>query len=156
RMILQQIQFEEPRPPRQLNDKIPRHLETITLKCLAKEPARRYTTAAAVAADLRRHLKGEPIEACPVGRLERCWRWCKRNPRVAGLLGLVVLLLATVVVGSVVATFKVIRERDAAQVAGWKAEKSAQEAKEQRDAAMISESKAEESARDAKQKLALA
>ena len=85
RMVLQQILNEEPRPPRRLNDKIPRDLETITLKCLAKEPARRYETAGALAADLRRYLRGEPILARPLNRLERLWRWAKRNPRVAAL-----------------------------------------------------------------------
>src|SRR5262249_13892873 len=58
RMVLQQILSEEPRPPRRLNDRVPRDLETITLKCLAKEPGRRYATAADLTADLRRHLNG--------------------------------------------------------------------------------------------------
>src|ERR671934_189317 len=65
RMVLQQILGEEPRSPRRLNDRIPRDLETITLKCLAKEPGRRYATAAGLAADLRRLLAGEPIVARP-------------------------------------------------------------------------------------------
>src|SRR5439155_24675612 len=107
RMVLQQIQAEEPRPPRRLNDKIPRDLETVTLKCLAKEPGRRYATAGEVAAELRRQLRGEPIQARPVSHLERCWRWSKRNPRVAGLLSLVALLLAIVAVGSVLAMVQI-------------------------------------------------
>jgi serine/threonine protein kinase/tetratricopeptide (TPR) repeat protein len=115
RMVMEQIQFEEPRPPRRLNDKIPRDLETIALKCMAKEPGRRYATGGEVAADLRHYLNGEPIRARPVGRLERSWRWAKRNPRVAGLLGLVVLLVATVVVGSLAAAFQIGQERDAAK-----------------------------------------
>jgi serine/threonine protein kinase/tetratricopeptide (TPR) repeat protein len=114
RMVLEQIQLEEPRAPRRLNDKIPRDLETITLKCMAKEPGRRYATAGEVAADLHRFLKSEPIRARPVGRLERCWRWSKRNPRVAGLLSLVMVLLATLVVGSVVAAIQISHERDTA------------------------------------------
>jgi serine/threonine protein kinase/tetratricopeptide (TPR) repeat protein len=115
RMVLQQIQCEEPRPPRRLNDKIPRDLETITLKCMAKEPGRRYASAGELAEDLRRQLNGEPIQARPVGRLERSWRWCKRNPRVAVLLGLVVLLVATVVGGALAATVVIGHERDLAQ-----------------------------------------
>jgi serine/threonine protein kinase/tetratricopeptide (TPR) repeat protein len=115
RMILQQIQFEEPRPPRRLNDKIPRDLETITLKCLTKEPPRRYATAAAVAADLRRHLKGEPIEARPVGMPERCWRWSKRNPGMASLMAVVAVLIATVVFGSLAAAIRISRESEAAK-----------------------------------------
>jgi serine/threonine protein kinase len=113
RMVLQQILTEEPRPPRRLNDKIPRDLETITLKCLAKEPGRRYETAGALAADLRRYLAGEPILARPVSRPERLWRWAKRNPRVASLSAVIVLLALTLTVGSVVALIIIDRERDA-------------------------------------------
>jgi WD40 repeat protein/serine/threonine protein kinase len=92
-MLLHKVLHEEPQPPRKLNDKVPRDLETICLKCLAKEPSRRYATARALAEDLRRHLKGEPIEARPVGRVERFGRWCQRNPAVASLLGAVALSL---------------------------------------------------------------
>jgi hypothetical protein len=84
--LLLQVLHDEPRPPRQLNDKIPRDLETICLKSMAKPPARRYTTAGELADDLRRYLKGEPIQARPIGGIERLWRWCKRNPVAAGLL----------------------------------------------------------------------
>jgi WD40 repeat protein/tRNA A-37 threonylcarbamoyl transferase component Bud32 len=93
RMLLHQVLRDEPKPPRRLNDQIPRDLETICLKAMAKEPARRYQTARALADDLRRYLKGEPIHARPVGRLERGGRWCRRNPVVAGLTAAVVLLL---------------------------------------------------------------
>jgi WD40 repeat protein len=86
-MIVHQVLREEPHPPRRLNDKIPRDLETICLKALAKEPPRRYATAAEMARDLRRFLAGEPIQARPVGRLERGWRWCGRNPALAAAVG---------------------------------------------------------------------
>jgi len=85
-MLLLQVLHDEPRPPRQLNDKVPRDLETVCLKALAKAPARRYATAQELADDLRRFLRGEPIRARPVGRLERLGRWCLRNPVAAGLL----------------------------------------------------------------------
>src|SRR5262249_45239013 len=93
RMLLYQVLHDEPRAPRKVNDKIPRDLETICLKAMAKEPSRRYATAKALADDLRRWLAGEPILARPVGRLEKAWRWCRRNRAVASLLTAVFLLL---------------------------------------------------------------
>ncbi len=86
RMLILQVLEDEPRPPRQLNDKIPRDLETICLKAMAKSPARRYTTAQELADDLRRYLGGEPIRARPIGRIERLRHWCRRNPVAASLL----------------------------------------------------------------------
>ncbi|HEV3258586.1 MAG TPA: protein kinase [Gemmataceae bacterium] len=86
RMLLLQVLNDEPRPPRQLNDKIPRDLETICLKAMAKAPARRYAGARELADDLRRYLAGEPIRARPVRPAERLWRWCRRNPVPASLL----------------------------------------------------------------------
>jgi tRNA A-37 threonylcarbamoyl transferase component Bud32 len=92
-MLLHQVLREEPRPPRKVNDKIPRDLETICLKCLQKETGKRYATAAELAADLRRYLAGEPVVARPVGRWEKVAKWVRRNPVVAGLMTAVVLVL---------------------------------------------------------------
>src|SRR5262249_14521835 len=84
RMLLWQVLHEEPRLPRKLNDRIPRDLETICLKAMAKEPGRRYQSAGALADDLRRFLKREPIQARPVGRLERAVKWAGGRPGLAG------------------------------------------------------------------------
>jgi serine/threonine protein kinase len=85
-MLLLQVLNDEPRPPRHLNDKVPRDLEIICLKAMAKAPGRRYGTAQELADDLHRFLRGEPIRARPVSRRERLWQWCRRNPLAAGLL----------------------------------------------------------------------
>jgi serine/threonine protein kinase len=77
---------EEPVPPARLRPKVPADLQTICLKCLQKNPAARYASAAALADDLSRYLDGEPILARPISRPERVWRWCRRNPVPASLL----------------------------------------------------------------------
>ncbi len=91
---LHQVLTEEPVPPRQLQSQTPRDLETICLKCLHKEPGKRYPTAEELAEDLRRFQAGEVIAARPAGRLERGWRWCQRNPTLAGALAAVLLTFA--------------------------------------------------------------
>src|SRR5262249_53948592 len=91
RMLILQVLRDDPRPPRQLNDKVPRDLETICLKAMARESAKRYASAGELAADLRRWRDGEPIKARPVGRAERLVRWCRRNPVAAGLIVAVTL-----------------------------------------------------------------
>ena len=89
RMILYQILNDDPKAPRDLNDLIPRELETITLKVMAKEPNRRYASAGELAADVKRWLSGEPILARPVGFWERAWRWWRRDP--VWSMGLIIL-----------------------------------------------------------------
>ena len=93
---------QEPVPPTRLQPKVPTDLATICLKALQKDPAKRFPDAAAMAADLRSFLDGEPIVARPVGAPERLWRWCKRNPRVAGLAAAVVLMGLAITAGSAV------------------------------------------------------
>ena len=100
-MILHQVLREEPRPPRKLNDKIPRDLETICLKAMAKLPGRRYATARELADDLRRYLQGEPIRARPVSAVERILKWVRRRPAAAVLAAFVVLVLIGGAVGGV-------------------------------------------------------
>jgi formylglycine-generating enzyme required for sulfatase activity len=82
-----QVCQDEPVPPRELNGKVPADVETICLKCLQKDPARRYATAGALAAELGRWLAGEPIAARPAGGLERAVKWARRRPTLAVLVG---------------------------------------------------------------------
>ncbi len=94
RLLLLQVLEDDPRPPRKLEPRIPKDLETICLKAMAKALGRRYQTAAQLAEDLRRFERGEPIAARPVGHAERLWRWCRRYPAAA-------ILFAAVLLGSV-------------------------------------------------------
>ncbi len=98
---IMQVIREEPIPPRQIQSRLPVDLETICLKALQKEPDKRYASCAAMADDLARFLRGEPIAARPVGNTERIWRWCRRNPLVASLSAAAVAgLLAVALVSS--------------------------------------------------------
>lgn len=99
---LMQVIEREPVAPRSLNPKLPQDLETICLKCLEKEPAKRYESAVALSDELGRYLKGEPILARPVRTHERAIRWCGRNPLVSSLCAAILFLL----VGGTVVSMK--------------------------------------------------
>jgi serine/threonine protein kinase len=108
--LIEKVLHEPPLAPRKIDPHIPRDLETIVLKCLAKEPAERYTTAEVLAEDLRRFLADRPIKARRTPWHERTWRWCRRNPALACLLAAVALLLSLVAVISTVASFQLRSE----------------------------------------------
>jgi WD40 repeat protein len=132
---LLQVLEGEPPPPHSLNAAVDRELETVCLKCLERDPARRYESAAALADDLERWLKGEPISARAVSTPERLWRWCRRNPAAVALVAFLVLLAA--------ASFLV--------ALGWRADRDIARANEAR--ALEQQERAEEAERDKTEKL---
>jgi formylglycine-generating enzyme required for sulfatase activity len=97
-VVLVSVLSEEPVPPSRLGVKVPRDLETVCLKCLRKEPVRRYASAEALADDLRRFQAGEPVQARPTGHLERTVKWAKRRPALAALLGVTLVALVALAV----------------------------------------------------------
>jgi WD40 repeat protein len=145
-----QVVADEPVPPRQLQSQTPRDLETICLKCLQKEPAKRYGGAQALAEDLCRFMAREPIRARAVGKPERLWRWCRRNPAVAALSAVVAV---SVLVGAGVAAFFAVEANTERQLAvdnarranakaieaSRHAEQARQETQRARDAKLLSD-----------------
>jgi ABC-type nitrate/sulfonate/bicarbonate transport system substrate-binding protein/predicted Ser/Thr protein kinase len=93
--LLEYIRHREPVAPRRLHKRVPRDLENICLKCLAKEPDRRYATAEDLARDLENFLAGRPVNARPVGALAKAWRHVRRRPVIAGLTAAVAVMAAT-------------------------------------------------------------
>jgi WD40 repeat protein len=120
---LRQVAECEPTPPSSINPKVPRDLEIICLKCLEKQPAKRYTSAAELADRLQLFVEDKPIPDRKVGHVERAWRWSRRNPLVAALIAGILLASALGVNG--VAFY------------GFKANKNAKIAEEQRDHAQL-------------------
>lgn len=120
-------------PPRRLQPGIPLDLDTICMKCLRKNPAERYETARQLAEDLQRFLEGRPIMARPLGRVQRIYRWCKRNRLPAALLGGIMVLVSSLVALAV--TFAIMQKdlRQKAEAAAMLSKQAAQEASNEGD-----------------------
>jgi serine/threonine-protein kinase len=99
---LEQVRSADPVLPRQLQPGLPRDVETICLKCLSKDPARRYATAAALADDIDRFLQGRPILARPVSATERLAKWVRRRPATAASLGVAALAVVALFAGGLI------------------------------------------------------
>jgi WD40 repeat protein/ribosomal protein S27E len=110
RMLIHQVIHDPAPSPRKLNGNVRKDLETITLKCLEKDPSSRYATARDLTSDLRRFLAGETITARPASQIERAWRWVKRRPASAALLG---LLTAVAIIAPMAATRQAALRRTA-------------------------------------------
>jgi len=104
--VLRQVRETDPPRPASIVPGLDRSLETICLKCLEKDPGRRYTSGEALADDLDRWLKGEPIAARPVGRLQKTWLWVRRNPALATACGLAAAGLVAVAMASSIAALQ--------------------------------------------------
>lgn len=146
RMLVHQVIHDPPPSPRKLDASTPQDLETITLKCLEKDPDRRFREATDLASDLRRYLAGEPILSRPVGFVERAGRWVLRNPALATAIAAVAL---TLVLGSTVSLVLAARARAALASES----QSRAEAEAQRTAAINASELAAARERDAQRNL---
>lgn len=109
-----QVLKQEPVPVRQLNAAVPSDLETICLKCLQKDPAKRYDSAGALADDLGRWLQGDPIQARPISRLEKSVRWFRKNPAIASAVAVSFIALGVIVAILYSANNRLTQQRDLA------------------------------------------
>jgi tetratricopeptide (TPR) repeat protein len=148
---LVQVVAQEPVPPRRLNPQVPRDLETICLKCLRKDPSRRYASARELADDLARFQRGEPIKARPVGILEHGWRWCRRNPAVTGATAAAVLLLVFGLVGMTTLYLNAEHQRDLAERERRRADDERESARRAAEEAKRQKKEADDQRREARE-----
>jgi tetratricopeptide (TPR) repeat protein len=130
------LRTQDPLSPQRLRPKLPRDLETICLKCLHKEPRKRYVSAQALADDLRRFLTGEPIRARPVSCWERSLKWARRRPAAAALVAVTGTAILVVALLVSVYTVRLCEQRNLAESRQKDAERSAEEARAQRGRAL--------------------
>ena len=147
------VREHEPEPPRKLDDSVSLDLQTICLKCLSKAPDQRYASCQHLADELARWLKGEPIEARPIGVLERGWRWCRRKPAVASLslLSLAALLLMLIAAVSVIRHARTRTDLEHAEQARRETEAQRDIANQEAEKARTQEQLATARAREAEQ-----
>jgi WD40 repeat protein len=122
--VLRAVAEREPAAPRRINPRADRDLETVCLKCLDKEPRRRYGSAEALAEDLERWLRGEPILARRVGSFERAFKWARRNPVLTGVLGALLLAVGSEVLLSTLAYVQVEHALQNEEQQRWRAEEA--------------------------------
>jgi serine/threonine protein kinase/WD40 repeat protein len=141
--LIDRLLHEPPVPPRRHDPAIPHDLETIVLKCLAKDPAERYATAEALAEDLRRFLGDRPIKARRTPWYERTWRWCRRNPWLATVSAALFLVLAVAAVAGLVMSLRLNDALGQAQADRDKAQGAEREGKRKLLASLVAEAKAQ-------------
>ena len=129
--VMCQVIENEPVSPRQINPVVPADLDIICLKCLEKDPLRRYATALELKEDVERFLRGEPILAKPITTLERAWKWAKRRPIQASLGSVVALLLLTLTIGGPLAAIRINSSRNQANISATKARQEATRAEQE-------------------------
>jgi serine/threonine protein kinase len=112
---LRQVTQDEPVPPRRMQPHVPLDLQTISLKCLQKDPTKRYPNAQALAEDLRRFLEDRPIQARPTPAWERAWKSAKRRPTLAALIGVIIGAAAAILGLIIMSQFRLQQERDLAE-----------------------------------------
>jgi tetratricopeptide (TPR) repeat protein len=134
---IRQVIEQEPVPPRQLEPRVPHDLETICLKCLEKDPARRFASASDLADDLRRFVDGEPIRARPTPAWERAWKWGKRRKAVVALLAVSILAALSMVLFIVWHNVALRGELDVALNQERQARQREQDAREEQRLAML-------------------
>jgi serine/threonine protein kinase/WD40 repeat protein len=140
--LIAQIMHEEPPRPRKLNPSVPRDLETVVLKAIAKQPGHRYASADEMATDLRRFAEDRPIRARRVRAVERLWRWSRRNPVMAALAFTVALLVLIVAVGASVNSFRLRAALADSENNRGRAERAEKEAKDKLWGSLLAQARA--------------